>query len=362
MLSYQELYTRVTDLFNDSTAATKTIAQDILNDSYKTALDLTGTEDDGEHVIATTADQPIYNISPNVLKLRTARVIGTDSSGTATSTSAGNLVDTAATFTASLIGKYVYNTTDGTYTKITSFTSATSVGVNEDIFASGEGYQIGDGNIYVAEYIASEDTWNQLNQTNVDVSTDVFSRFFIRGTQIEMYPTPATSNNLLVLTYSQLHKDLSADDYETGTVTINNGSTTVTGSGTTFTSAMIGRYINSSTGIWHRIKSFTSTTVLTLETPWQNPTAAGGSTFTIGEMPLIPEKFHRALTYLPISELYLKREEVTLANTYEKKWEKEEKRMVKFGSSKTDRITPRLRNAQYIAVDYSKDKLITTSY
>lgn len=63
--------------------------------------------------------------------------------------------------------------------------------------------------------------------------------------------------------------------YETGTVTVTNNSKTVTGSGTTFTSAMVGRKIRiASQNAYYRIASFTSTTIITLENIFQGDTAS----------------------------------------------------------------------------------------
>lgn len=62
--------------------------------------------------------------------------------------------------------------------------------------------------------------------------------------------------------------------YTTGTVAVSNNSTTVTGSGTTWTSAMIGRSIIIS-GIWFVITNVSSTTSLTIEAPFDSPTVSG---------------------------------------------------------------------------------------
>lgn len=69
--------------------------------------------------------------------------------------------------------------------------------------------------------------------------------------------------------------------YETGTVSATNGSKTITGSGTTFTSAMVGRKIRvSSDTTYYVIASFTSTTSIELEQAYQGTTASG-STYSI---------------------------------------------------------------------------------
>ena len=82
-------------------------------------------------------ENPVYQIE-NLLRSE----FGTITTGTTTSTSAGNLVDSGATFTTAMVGQQVTNTTDGTVTYIDGFNSSTSLSVNTDIFASSEGYKI----------------------------------------------------------------------------------------------------------------------------------------------------------------------------------------------------------------------------
>jgi len=71
-------------------------------------------------------------------------------------------------------------------------------------------------------------------------------------------------------------------EYTTGTVTVTNGSKTVTGDGTTFTVFMVGRKfrIDADDDTYYIISGFTSITEITLETPYQGTTASGG-VFTI---------------------------------------------------------------------------------
>lgn len=64
--------------------------------------------------------------------------------------------------------------------------------------------------------------------------------------------------------------------YETGTVSVTNGSKTITGSGTTFTAAMAGRKIRvNSENAYYRIATFVSATELTLENNYLGSTASG---------------------------------------------------------------------------------------
>ena len=63
--------------------------------------------------------------------------------GSATSTSANNLVDaTNVQFLSGDTGKMVYNITDKTWAVIESFSSTSQVGLSKDIMASGEAYEI----------------------------------------------------------------------------------------------------------------------------------------------------------------------------------------------------------------------------
>ena len=69
--------------------------------------------------------------------------------------------------------------------------------------------------------------------------------------------------------------------YETGTVTVSSGSTTVTGLLTTFTSAMVGRKIRvGSENEYYRISAFVSTTEVTLEYAYRG-SLTSGNTFSI---------------------------------------------------------------------------------
>lgn len=62
--------------------------------------------------------------------------------GTATSTTANKLIDSAAAFTSALVGKTVYNSTDDTWAYINAVDSATQLALTQNIMASGEAYVI----------------------------------------------------------------------------------------------------------------------------------------------------------------------------------------------------------------------------
>jgi hypothetical protein len=105
----------------------------------------------------------------------------------------------------------------------------------------------------------------------------------------------------LKIVYEQKRKDLSIEDYTTGTiVTATNGQTSITGSGTSWTSKMAGMWIkiadantaNTGDGYWYKILSVQTSTALTLVSPYGGISiSAGSSTYIIGQTSLIPEDF-----------------------------------------------------------------------
>ncbi len=65
-------------------------------------------------------------------------------SGTTTSASAGKLVDTGADFVSDAVvaGDWIYNSTDGTWARVTARDSATQLSIDVNIMGSAEGYNI----------------------------------------------------------------------------------------------------------------------------------------------------------------------------------------------------------------------------
>jgi hypothetical protein len=121
---------------------------------------------------------------------------------------------------------------------------------------------------------------------------------YVQGKQYKIQPIPSTSGNKITLRGRLNTRDLSIADYTTGTIdSITTATTTLTGSGTTWTASMIGRYIqiddaSGGDGFWYEIGAFTSTTVLELVKPYEGTTITGGSaTYTIGQTSVIPEAY-----------------------------------------------------------------------
>lgn len=134
--------------------------------------------------------------------------------------------------------------------------------------------------------------WDSLNF--VPYTSDIPQYYYIFNKKINVFPTPASSANPITIQYKIRLRDLSQTDYATGTVTLTGGSSVVTGSGTTFTADMVGRWIYATPptgdGNWYEIGTYTSGTVLGLVNQYQGLTASGITTL-IGEMPILPEDY-----------------------------------------------------------------------
>lgn len=158
---------------------------------------------------------------------------------------------------------------------------------------------------YVLTEITDRPKWDALNF--IPYTSDIPQFFFIYDKKAHIFPTPASSGNTITWSYKQRIKDLSQADYTAGTVTATNASKTVTGSGTTFTNEMAGRWLRVTTttsdptgsGEWYQIATVESATSLTLRNNYTAETVSGAS-YVIGEVPLLPEDYqdlplHRAL-------------------------------------------------------------------
>ena len=181
------------------------------------------------------------------------------------------------------------------------------------------------GIAYPLTEIADDREWYYINAQNT-VSSEIPEFFYVRGQdEFGIYPTPAStgsSNGDLI--YQARVSDMGIADYTTGTITVTNGDATVTGSGTTFTAAMIGRQLRATTSnqdaIWYRIDSVTDGTHLELENVYGGTTGAGLS-YIIGELPNIPEEYHLNLTDYALYRYYMRRRDNEISSMFKSEFE-----------------------------------------
>lgn len=169
--------------------------------------------------------------------------------------------------------------------------------------------------IYHPVEAPSRDLWDQIN-TNTTVQSNVPMYYYIFNGQLGFYPIPSTSSNTITFNYRRKVRDLSLDDYTTGTVdVITNNATTVTGAATTWTASFIGRFLNippsntataSGDGLWYEIASRASNTSIGLTLPYLGTslTTPAGATYTIGDCMIIPEQFQILPVYRAVAVYY----------------------------------------------------------
>ena len=164
--------------------------------------------------------------------------------------------------------------------------------------------------VYTPAPIQTIQEWTYLN--SLPYTSDIPNYFYIYNNQVQFWPIPSTTGNVISFNYKARVPDLSFSDYTTGTLSsIGVGDNTITGVSTAWNTT--GAYpLNidlsffnlhlritppSGDGLWYPIQQFTSDTAMTLFTPVQNAPSATASAYTIGQLPLLQEDFHDMLVY-----------------------------------------------------------------
>ena len=182
------------------------------------------------------------------------------------------------------------------------------------------------GTRYIPKIIHSREQWDQLNRTSYTSDFPQFAHIY--NGQVSLYPTPSSSSNTISLNAKLRVVDLKSADYVTGTVDIiTNGDETTTGSGTTWTSPMTGRWLRitqtdavatSGDGHWYEIDSITSTTILETVRAYGGTSLTTGASagYIIGQMPLLPENFHDMIVYGAASVYWYNNEDTIRGDRY----------------------------------------------
>lgn len=146
--------------------------------------------------------------------------------------------------------------------------------------------------------IDTTDGWEQLNAILIQASA-LPQFYFPRRDDFGIWPIPQATYGGTML-YHYRDRNLSVIDYSAGTVTLTQYSDQITGSSTTFTSAMVGRWFSVTDttipgqGLWFRVIRYVDSTHLQISAAWQNVTVSGAA-YRIGESPELPEEGHMVL-------------------------------------------------------------------
>lgn len=151
--------------------------------------------------------------------------------------------------------------------------------------------------------------WNdeQLNAIQIQASA-IPQFYFVERDQIKIWPIPQATYQGTVY-YHYRDRNLSIEDYLTGTVSLTQNSALITGSGTLFTTAMVGRWFTVTDptvpgqGYWFRVSQFVDSTHLFVYQPWTQANATG-ATYRIGETPETPEEMHSIFAFGTAADYY----------------------------------------------------------
>lgn len=176
---------------------------------------------------------------------------------------------------------------------------------------------------YTPKLIMNREEWDLLNETSY---VSDFARYaFVYNGQLGLWPTPATSSNVITLNAKIRPIDLSAADITSSTIaTATSGSTSITLSGG-LTAQMVGLWIrgtfsttaNTGDGVWYEIASVTNGTTGTLVRAYGgNSIVAGTAACTIAQMPYLPEEFHDMPVYKAAATYWYKEDDRERGDSY----------------------------------------------
>lgn len=157
--------------------------------------------------------------------------------------------------------------------------------------------------IYSPKECPDRMTWDKINM--ITFASDIPIWWFNYDGKLGFSPRPSTASNLVTINSKRLQRDLTVADYTTGTITTTSGNT-ITGSGTTWTTQMQGRWlqitdgdaVGKGDGFWYKILSVASTTSLVLEKAYAGTAISGGSaTYTIAQCSHLPEQYQNLPIY-----------------------------------------------------------------
>ena len=201
---------------------------------------------------------------------------------------------------------------------------------------------------YRPKEVTSQHDWEFVNSTT-GITSDVPEFFYVLAGKMYFWPAPSSAiSNGITVTYKKLQRDLIVADYSTGSiVSITNGAKAVVGTGTTWTAQMVGRAIritlsdtaNTGDGFWYDIAAVPTATTITLSRPYIGSTiAAGTAPYSIGQVPLIPEKYQKAPIYYAAG-LYWLKENDPRGQRYMEMYDRELAQMrIEYGNKTTDPV------------------------
>jgi len=336
-IPFTELYERLLTMGRIDSPNNIDYAKGIVNDVYSRTLPriMDWTPIITESNITTTAR---YNTGLATITVGSTSLTGTGTTWTSSMTAvdgykitfAGN--DNIYTFT------YASATTATISPALTGQNDLTTVEYtvyrDEYQLASDFDRLLKNGSVYYysgarVSQIISEVPRDQFREEFVPGATDPLRRVMLIGTHvttgnrlIKVNPPPKEGK---VYPYEYVKKITKMSDYNTGTAEVTNASTTITGTGTTWTSSMVGQYFRvdlNGTGdssIWYKIAAFVSTTELTLDRDFEQASEALLDYHVSAAPVAFPSEFHEFLLYEGLTLVMGEQTDPTIENAQAQK-------------------------------------------
>jgi len=241
-----------------------------------------------------TAGNDYYNVAPMTSSARSIQRQFTELWGTVSSATANTLTDTTKSWTANAFTNSYVRITGGTgagQTRLISSNTATTLTVSQNWTTTPNNtstYEI--GSVHAIHKVSTtrhapveglSSNWNPANNRHVQCEDCHNPHSSVRGGSEEREAEAGGTNRGawgVVPTYTTI--------YNTGTASFTNGSTTVTGTGTGWSSGMVGQWIRcyetatgqtDYLGRWYKITAVGSATSLTISQPYEAPLNSAGT-------------------------------------------------------------------------------------
>ncbi len=182
---------------------------------------------------------------------------------------------------------------------------------------------------YVPKILHSREQWDLLNRSTY---TSDFPRYaFIFNGELGLWPTPATSANVITLNAKVRPIDLGIADITSSTITtLANGGTALTVSAG-LTVQMAGFWIrptfsttaNTGDGQWYELSSVTNATTATLVRPYGGQSiAVGTAACTIAQMSLLPQGTESTPVWKAAADYWYKEDDKVRGDSYMENYER----------------------------------------
>ena len=161
----------------------------------------------------------------------------------------------------------------------------------------------------------SREHWDKLNQ-NTSYTSNLPEWFYPRANDIGFWPILSGTATTLTFVFDIIQKDLSIADYTTNQIkTTTNGTTTIGGSATAWTTKMEGQFLkitdsnnpNTGDGERYEIAAVSNGTTIVLERNYAGTGITNGTAvYIIGQVSSLPDGYHELPIYRAVQIYYAK--------------------------------------------------------